>query len=230
MIKQLRQIKESLKEKRKKEVVWSFSSLIKLLSYFQKKKKAWKTQIIETKTRTHALCHLMAYVEHNRFYRGPQSYRVWPRRSRKKIIKTTTHKIFTNTEDSINEPILKVLVDKCSNLSFLSFTYWSNAASIHSLFISKQYCRPKHRASTTASSRAAEPPCPRNGPITCMASLATVTVPFRKPWNNKSHGGRYFVPIRLESVSWVRCSCLTIFLMGTQLGFPRLSVWFDLGP
>jgi len=96
-------------------------------------------------------------------------------------------------------------------LIFLSFTYWSNASSAITMFISVSsvflllsniFCA-RHLARTMASSMEAEPPCATNGPVGCIASPAIVTVPFLKLLKSKSHGGLYFKSVRCKKLKLV---------------------------
>ncbi|PON61831.1 LOW QUALITY PROTEIN: hypothetical protein PanWU01x14_142490 [Parasponia andersonii] len=76
----------------------------------------------------------------------------------------------------------------------------------------------KQLARTTASSKEAEPPCARNGPIACIASPATVTVPLRNLVGvpSKPHGARYLtVSVRCKEVG-----SLLLIISTTSAGKP----------
>ncbi|PON79889.1 hypothetical protein TorRG33x02_235080, partial [Trema orientale] len=113
-------------------------------------------------------------------------------------------------------------------LFLLSFRYSSKASSTNILLVfitcttdggdDEDNFGAKHLARTTASSKEAEPPCARNGPIACIASPATVTVPLRNLVRvpSKLHGARYLtVSVRCKEVG-----SLLLIISTTSSGKP----------
>ncbi|KAL8167131.1 hypothetical protein V2J09_008630 [Rumex salicifolius] len=119
-----------------------------------------------------------------------------------KTIKTMHMKRTTNDVDgSTTLPMREALKPKDTSLGLLSLTYLSNAtptlphtSCLWLVFKSPgsitYISRAMDRASTTASSKAEHPPCPKYGPMTCMASPATVTLPLLKLLSATSFKGR----------------------------------------
>ena len=108
-------------------------------------------------------------------------------------------------------PMEKASNDNLATLSLLSLTYSLIAVAAPTTIVLSHGSlapppllasdRASDRASTRASSIATAPPWPMYDPMVCMASPATVTVPFRKPANATCHGGRYHTLVVTTSAS-----------------------------